>query len=254
MGPGPWFPISREPPAITSRPTLTWTASAVCWSIPAASRRSPKANWTVRRRPFPAQHRSADLRILCVDASANDADIQFGQMGLVPSLDLPAETILVLTKTDLPRQAASSTAWAGLCSTYAPLETSSRSGAGLDALRARLRQAVLTRRAGEGEVVAGTAARCRQSLVLAAEGLARARELVREIVSARNSSRTRSAPPWRKSARWPGWFTPTTCWTASSAGFALGSEWPAISTRYTARIAAYRATSAIGICPRMSAP
>ena len=135
MGPGPWFPISREPPAITSRPTLTWTASAVCWSIPAASRRSPKANWTVRRRPFPAQHRSADLRIFCVDASANDADIQFGQMGLVPSLDLPAETILVLTKTDLPRQAASSTAWAGLCSTYAPLETSSRSGAGLDALR-----------------------------------------------------------------------------------------------------------------------
>jgi tRNA modification GTPase len=124
------------------------------------------------------QHRSADVRIFCVDSTGSGAEFFATLSGPFPSLDSRAETILILTKTDLPRNATGGAVWQKLSSTCPPLETSSRSGAGLDALRARLRQAILARRAGEGEVVAGTAARCRQSLALAAEGLARARELV----------------------------------------------------------------------------
>ena len=59
------------------------------------------------------------------------------------------------------------------------LETSSKTGAGIAALREQLRDAVLACSPAGGDVVVGTAVRCRQSLILAGESLARAAALVR---------------------------------------------------------------------------
>ena len=59
------------------------------------------------------------------------------------------------------------------------IETSAVSGEGIDALRDELRHAVLTAGASGARVVAGTAARCRESLRLAAESLRRAQEIAR---------------------------------------------------------------------------
>ncbi len=82
--------------------------------------------------------------------------------------------MIVLTKTDLPRHPD-----------FGPdaippgaIETSSKTGAGLAALGEQLRLAVLSAGSSGGDVVPSTAVRCRQSLVLAAECLARARRLV----------------------------------------------------------------------------
>ena len=197
-----WFPISRGPHAITSPPSSTWKAYTANWSIPAASRNSPRPNWPAQRRPFrtsntarPTWTFSASIRPGAVPS--------FLRLFPAPShRSTRAETILILTKTDLPRNATGGAVWQKLSSTCPPLETSSRSGAGLDALRARLRQAILARRAGEGEVVAGTAARCRQSLALAAEGLARARACVR---SGRRGTRRGRGPHCPGGDRQGGW-------------------------------------------------
>ncbi len=57
------------------------------------------------------------------------------------------------------------------------LRTSSVTGEGLDALRAQLRQQALAAGGGRGEVLAATAARCRESVRLAGESLGRARRV-----------------------------------------------------------------------------
>jgi tRNA modification GTPase len=57
--------------------------------------------------------------------------------------------------------------------------TSSVTGEGIDTLRDELRRAVLSAGACGGEVVAGTAVRCRESLRLAAASLRRARQIAR---------------------------------------------------------------------------
>jgi tRNA modification GTPase len=76
--------------------------------------------------------------------------------------------IIVLTKCDALRRCD--------CS-YPALETSSRSGDGITALRAELRRAVLATSGQPGNVVAATAVRCSSSLHLARECLQRARSI-----------------------------------------------------------------------------
>jgi tRNA modification GTPase len=58
------------------------------------------------------------------------------------------------------------------------IATSSLTGEGIDALRAGLRDAVLTLGASGGDMVPSTAVRCGESLRLAADSLDRARKLV----------------------------------------------------------------------------
>jgi tRNA modification GTPase len=118
------------------------------------------------------QHRQAHVRLLCLDAT------QPPQGAIEPSPT--GVQILLLTKTDLPRHPD----FGPNAAPPGAIETSSKTGAGLAALGEQLRLAVLSAAncgdSGDsgGDVVPSTAVRCRQSLILAAECLARARELV----------------------------------------------------------------------------
>ncbi len=115
------------------------------------------------------QRRQADALVICVDSSRPRGDFSWG-------LDCGAAArIVALTKCDLPRHA-------DFDAERAPpgaIAVSSTSGAGLALLRARLREAALAARAG-GEVVLGTALRCRELFRAAAECVARARGLVED--------------------------------------------------------------------------
>lgn len=120
------------------------------------------------------QTRQAQVQILCLDSTRplNPWEgVQLTRDGQAP--------LLVLTKTDAPRR-----------TDLVPhaVETSSITGQGLDLVRRRLRDLVLAAQASGGEVVAGTAARCRESLRLAGQCLERAGELARlggeELVAA----------------------------------------------------------------------
>jgi tRNA modification GTPase len=73
---------------------------------------------------------------------------------------------VVLTKADLPRS---------LDLPVPHVAVSSATGAGLDALRRRIEETI-AENYQETAVVAGTAIRCRESLRLASESLARARQ------------------------------------------------------------------------------
>ncbi|MEN6494393.1 MAG: GTPase [Thermoguttaceae bacterium] len=109
------------------------------------------------------QTRQAQVQILCLDSTRPLNPWEAAQVtrdGQAP--------LLVLTKTDAPRR-----------TDLVPhaVETSSVTGQGLDLVRRRLRDRVLAAQASGGEVVAGTAARCRESLRLAGQCLERAGEL-----------------------------------------------------------------------------
>jgi tRNA modification GTPase len=111
------------------------------------------------------QHRQAGVRLLCLDATQP-----------MPETIAPwpaGQQILVLTKSDLAGDADV----AGRAARFAAIATSSKTGAGLDKLRERLRLAVLACHGAGGDVVPGTAARCRQSLALAGQCVGRARKL-----------------------------------------------------------------------------
>ncbi|MHB1036533.1 MAG: tRNA modification GTPase [Pirellulales bacterium] len=110
-----------------------------------------------------AQHRQdAHICLLCLDAT-RPLDAWERQ-----ELTSPANGRLVaLTKIDAIRR----NDYAGEATA-----TSSVTGEGLDRLRQQLREAALAAE-GSGSVVAGTAARCRESLRLAGECLQRAKEL-----------------------------------------------------------------------------
>ena len=111
------------------------------------------------------QRRQAHLEILCLDSTRPIAERQREQLVRLDA----GRSIVVLTKIDLPR---------GTDCLQGAIETSSVTGAGIDALRAELRRAVLRANAAGGDVVAGTAVRCRESLRLAAECLGRCRRLL----------------------------------------------------------------------------
>jgi tRNA modification GTPase len=107
------------------------------------------------------QARLAQVRLLCLDSTRplnawEEAQLAHGV----------GERFVVLTKTDLPQR------FEPACVHFA---TSSVTGEGIGPLKERIAAAVLAGRGVEGEVVAGTAVRCAESLRLASESLARAR-------------------------------------------------------------------------------
>jgi len=109
------------------------------------------------------QGRQARVRLFCLDASRplnawEEAQLAGGIDGLV-----------VLTKIDLPRRIEPGPP---------AVATSSLTGEGIAQLRERIAEAVLAA-APPGEVVVGTAVRCRESLRLAAASLDCAREACR---------------------------------------------------------------------------
>ena len=111
------------------------------------------------------QTRRAQIRILCLDSTRPLNTWERNELADPAA----AGRVVVLTKTDLPTHTD--------CTRHV-LATSSVTGAGIEALRTRLRDTVLAAGASHLGVVVGTAARCRESLRLAADCLDRARRLV----------------------------------------------------------------------------
>jgi tRNA modification GTPase len=105
------------------------------------------------------QHESAHLRVLCLDSTRPMNDWERDKL---QNASHNQKTLVVLTKCDAPRTTD--------CRAPA-IETSSRTGRGLDLLRAELRRRAIDLRAGDGDVVASTVVRCRDSLDRAAESL-----------------------------------------------------------------------------------
>ncbi len=131
----------------------------------------------------------ADVRLVCLDASR--------PLNAWEREQLAADSgrrVVVLTKIDAPRSTEAELraepgrergvpllpeeSLAGFV-VGAMVRTSSRSGEGMADLRRRIAEEVRAVSWSASNVVPGTAARCRESLRLAAEGLARARDLVR---------------------------------------------------------------------------
>jgi tRNA modification GTPase len=119
---------------------------------------------TAARQISHEQHEQADLRLLCLDSSRPQSPWEEAQ------IHCDGRQLVVLTKCDLP---------AAYPSPPAAIETSTITGRGLDELRAAIHSR-LTAGAAEANpsgAVASTAARCRESLRLAAESLTRARDV-----------------------------------------------------------------------------
>jgi len=106
------------------------------------------------------QSRAAHVEILCLDSTRPLNGWEREQLA-----DEPTSRVRVLTKTDSPRRVEP---------VERALPTSVVTGKGIDDLRDRLRQVALEAGQGGAGVVAGTAARCRESLRRSAESLARA--------------------------------------------------------------------------------
>lgn len=113
------------------------------------------------------QQHQAEIQIVCLDATR---PLTSDEQALLARPHL-GQRIIVLTKIDQPRQAPV---------LRDAIETSSRTGTGLDLLRNRLRGAS---RAGDvrESVVAATAVRCGESLRQASQSLAQARELAAAV-------------------------------------------------------------------------
>jgi tRNA modification GTPase len=129
------------------------------------------------------QHQLATILILCLDASSSINDWEKEQLEKAD----PNSTLIALTKIDCSshddrQRNDERSAWtrrlnvdrdSNLCA----IATSSATGEGIELLRAELRRAICSLDAGKSEVVAGTAARCRESLAAAEQALRRALSL-----------------------------------------------------------------------------
>jgi tRNA modification GTPase len=114
------------------------------------------------------QQRQADLRLLCLDATRPLNDWERVQLSCDDASHGTNGTLVVMTKCDHITK---------LALKVPAMHTSSRTGVGLNNLRAAIREA-LTAQTGEASVVASTAARVRESIRLATESLSRAHQLV----------------------------------------------------------------------------
>ena len=112
------------------------------------------------------QARQADVEILCLDSTRPPDDWEEAQLG-----QDSAGRVLALTKIDVGTQSEP-------CGSV--ISTSSLRGHGIDSLRTHLRRAILAGAAAAGDVVHGTAVRCRRSLELASESLGRAKKIVQD--------------------------------------------------------------------------
>ncbi len=118
----------------------------------------------------------AHIRLLCLDAT-RPLD-SWEQAELAREDD--SHRIVVWTKLDAaPRDGASDDLHGPLADRRPMVITSSVTGQGLELLRAELRRMALAAETVTGDVVAGTAARCHESILRAGESLSNARDLVR---------------------------------------------------------------------------
>jgi tRNA modification GTPase len=106
------------------------------------------------------QRRAADVQVLCLDSTRPMDDWERNA--------LSESSVLVLTKCDAARK---------IDDAVGGIETSSLTGEGIETLRHELRRKTLAASGSRGDVVASTAARCRESLRLAGQCLQRARNI-----------------------------------------------------------------------------
>jgi tRNA modification GTPase len=132
-----------------------------------AAGQSPPDIQQAAQRQTAEQLQSADVRVLCIDAS-QPLDQSVGQQ---LARAAQGNCVVVLTKIDL----ASS-----LPAIDNAVATSTVTGYGLDELRGALREAALRAVQTEAEVVSSTAVRCRHALRVAQECVCRAGKLVGE--------------------------------------------------------------------------
>lgn len=112
------------------------------------------------------QRAEADIQLLCLDSTRPLDEWERNELANTPQ----GERLVVLTKCDAPRQSE-------CVLSSNPIETSSLTGHGMTALREEMRRRTLAASRNTGDVVAGTAARCAESLRLAGESLQRARHV-----------------------------------------------------------------------------
>jgi tRNA modification GTPase len=121
---------------------------------------------SVARSQAIEQHRQADMQLVCVDASAGVEPI-----AVCNAIDLPTTpSITVLTKCDLNHADCSSRK-------CIIIETSSRTGLGLDQLRRAVRNALTERALAESSNGATISIRVRESLNAAINGVTAAQRL-----------------------------------------------------------------------------
>jgi len=111
------------------------------------------------------EQQSADVQLLCIDATRSLNDWERHR------LRQDGESIVVFTKCDLPKVAATQQSF---------VETSAVDSRGLDALSSEIEKR-LAASSGGGYAVASTAARCRASIERAAASLARARQMAEDV-------------------------------------------------------------------------
>jgi tRNA modification GTPase len=113
------------------------------------------------------QREQARLELFCLDGSR---PLNAWEVTRLEQTAAGGRTLFVVTKADTPRR---------LVELPGAVETSSATGQGVDALRARIRDALDETLPSDDGIVLSTSIRCRESLRLAAESLARAEELAR---------------------------------------------------------------------------
>ena len=127
-----------------------------------------------------AQGEQAALTLVCVDASRPATQWERNQLSRVGD---GGERQIVWTKCDLASDVSA---------TADGIHTSSYTRKGIEELKAAI-EAALSQQSAEVAVVAGTAARCRESLLLAAGSLRRARNAAVELGEEFAASEVRSA-------------------------------------------------------------
>jgi tRNA modification GTPase len=148
-------------------------------AIPDATPKSPPPDdeiGTAAKFAAEEQHRQATIRVLCLDATADRDEWERAQSEQAN----PHSSVTVLTKCDAAHVSNLSPGLEHISDPSHVIVTSSVTGAGLDALRRELCNRILDVGNAEGDVVAGTAARCRDSLNGALESLRHARSLQKE--------------------------------------------------------------------------
>jgi tRNA modification GTPase len=125
------------------------------------------------------QAEQAALTLICIDASRPATPWEQQQLSAVDG----ATQRIVWTKCDAAGEAPAAPGG---------IRTSSRTQPGIQALKAAI-ESTLSEQSAEFAVVAGTAARCRESLLLAAESLRRARQAAAELGEEFAASEVRSA-------------------------------------------------------------
>jgi len=167
--------VSKEPGTTRDYLTATLDLATVCCQLidtAGIERREPRSVVAGRAATLATEQRQgSDIRLLCLDSGREPDAWEKAQL----VANQPAGQLVVLTKCD-----------AGICREFAgggfaagAVATSAITGVGIDALRDRLRAALLEIEQGDS-ATALTAERCGESLREAGESLRRANALARE--------------------------------------------------------------------------